>query len=960
MLPRSPAQVSLIRSRPQSAALLLTVLAAACDAAPTAVEPPINDPGAQSNIVSHQAAQSKIGPGVREAIQTDRQAAVMIAFDVQGQPGLNSRGPVNLGLLRRNIAAAQNGLKAKITNSEFRIGRQFDAVPAMSGMLVSEQGLDKIARHPSVIRVYLDLGGAGTLANSVPFIGADQRQALGNDGEGVVVAVLDTGADTDHPDLADDIGSLQACFGDNNSSIDGVGFCPNGSDRQTGAGAAEDDAGHGTHVSGIVSSAGTVSSPGVAPGANIIPIKVMDNCTFAGCFYAFSEIVAAWNYIINNNTSGANLGIQVINMSLGTGTRYAGNCDANFPAAAAAVATLRSIGITPFASSGNNSATTMGAPACLSQVVSVGATDNADNVAAFSNSNATTDIFGPGVGVVSLAIGGGTTPASGTSMASPHAAGCAALLIDAGDATTPNAIETRLETSAFQVTDAAGLTFPRIDCTPDVRGTIKINKTTVPAGRTGFTFTEDITATGNFGLDDGGSITFNDVIPGTYTVTENAPGSFFSLTALSCTDPTSDTSTDLSTRTATIAVAANETVECTFTNSDSPPAVSAGPASQSVQYSDGIQDITVTAMDSDQDVLTGATSFDKDGGGFSVGLPTGLTMTANGCTTSGDKQTCTWTIAGVAGVSAGTYTIRTTVTDDDGDTASADATVTVSPEDATVSFDGGNPVAVQVASPGGNSGMFTLTVHVEETEPDQPMASAAPGDLSNAVVSLDLVPVGPGGSSNGVCTPSGISGTGYDQVLTVVCSFDNVSVNTYTAQVTVDGGYYTGAGEDVLTVFDPSLGFTTGGGWFYWPGTMERTNFGYTMKYNKRGKNLIGNLLMIRHLPDGTKYRVKSNQLNGLALGDGGSFDWANFSGKATYLEPGWVDPVGNHRFTVYVEDHGRPGAGADRFWIEVRDKNSNVIAASSIPRSATANAETIQGGNIVIPHQTGNGGGNP
>ena len=182
--------------------------------------------------------------------------------------------------------------------------------------------------------------------------------------------------------------------------------------------------------------------------------------------------------------------------------------------------------------------------------------------------------------------------------------------------------------------------------------------------------------------------------------------------------------------------------------------------------------------------------------------------------------------------------------------------------------------------------------------------------------------------------------------MTVICDFDTVAVNTYLVQVIVSGGYYAGTGEDVLVIYDSSLGFTTGGGWFYWPGTTDKTNFGFTMKYNKNGKNVKGNLLLIRHLDDGTIYRVKSNALDGLALGD----NWASFGGKATYQEPDWPEPIGNYKFLVYVEDHGEPGSGADRFWIEVKDKDGE-IAPLSMPRDAVDNAEVIDGGNIVVPH---------
>jgi hypothetical protein len=196
----------------------------------------------------------------------------------------------------------------------------------------------------------------------------------------------------------------------------------------------------------------------------------------------------------------------------------------------------------------------------------------------------------------------------------------------------------------------------------------------------------------------------------------------------------------------------------------------------------------------------------------------------------------------------------------------------------------------------------------------------------------------------------------YSAVLGVTCDFSGVPVNTYTVLTIVDGGYYAGSGEDVLVVYDPSLGFTTGGGWFTWPGTDDRTNFGYTMKYNKKGQKVKGSLLLIRHLSDGTKYRVKSNALQGLALGDEGSSGWATFSGKTTYLEPGWPEPVGNHTFVAYVEDHGEPGAGVDKFWLEVLDRGGNPVTLS-MGQKAVDNAVVLQGGNIVVPHGGGGKG---
>lgn len=442
--------------RPQSrclSAVLMTIGFAFCQISLVMAAPPANIPA---------SGNPKIGKGVSQEIAANGFANVVIALaEPKTPPGL-----VNMPKMKNEIALMQSAVLAGVDGDGYVGKYAFNSVPALAGALKSEKALNALANNPSVVKIDLDVGGEGHLASSVPLIGADLRHGLGNSGSGVVVAVLDSGLDTDNPDLADDL-IAEACFADNDGSIDGVGRCPNGSDRQTGAGAAEDDAGHGTHVTGIITSNGTSGVVGVAPDADIVAIRVTYGPSFSGAFASFAEIIAALDYIIDN----PGLGVQVINMSIGTNALFTGDCDAAAAwtiAGSTAINTLRANGVIAFASAGNNGSTTqMSAPACFSNVISVGSSDDSDVPAGTTNSNASTDIFAPGVNVDSSAIGGGTTNASGTSMASPTAAGCAALLIETAEATTPDDIETRLETSAFQVNvPGNGLSFPRIDCAP--------------------------------------------------------------------------------------------------------------------------------------------------------------------------------------------------------------------------------------------------------------------------------------------------------------------------------------------------------------------------------------------------------------------------------------------------------------------------------------------------------------
>jgi cysteine-rich repeat protein len=378
--------------------------------------------------------------------------------------------------LKRDVSRAQSAVLNALSSDHFTLERQFQAIPALAGEITSK-GLQTLLTLPGVVRVDEDKGGRGSLLEAVPLTNADGVQALGFTGQGVTVAVLDSGIDTDHSDLGDDL-VAEACFCSGAGT--GGACCPNGSKTQFGPGAAEDDNGHGTHVSGIVTSAGVVAPIGAAPDAEIVAIKVLAH---DGIFCCTSDIVAGLDWIIVNRPD-----VDIVNMSLGTFDLFSGECDESpvpgyIKPLVAAIDTLRSLGVLTFVSAGNDaSGTEMNAPACIANAISVGAvydsdlggidwgdcvdpSTSADQVVCFSNSNETTDLFAPGADITSDYLFNTTATWAGTSMASPHAAACAADLLQADPSWTPDEIESALKLTGVPVTDPKnGLTFPRIDC----------------------------------------------------------------------------------------------------------------------------------------------------------------------------------------------------------------------------------------------------------------------------------------------------------------------------------------------------------------------------------------------------------------------------------------------------------------------------------------------------------------
>jgi subtilisin family serine protease len=413
----------------------------------------------------------RVGGDVVEALDAAPSTRVIVAFNAPGAPDAGSRSADDRALRRQAIAAKRARLLGGMSTGDFILRRAFEHIEAMAGE-ITPAGLLRLIRDPDVVHVDLDHGGSAQLAQAVPLTNIDQIQALGFTGAGVTVAVIDSGIDTDHPDLGDSLVDEQ-CF-----CSGGSGCCPGGGTTQSGPGSAEDNNGHGTNVTGIITSNGTIAPVGGAPDADVIAVKVLDS---AASFCCSSDVIAGMDWVLTNHPE-----TRVVNMSLGTFALFAGDCD-NFNATtiayASAVNALTANGTIVFASSGNQgSGTSMSAPACVASAMSVGAvwdsnvgsvtvlsctetSTAADQVTCFTNSNASTDLFAPGAPTTSTGLGGGTSTYFGTSQASPLAAACAAALLEADSSLTPSQLETALESSPVMVTDVTnGLSFPRLDC----------------------------------------------------------------------------------------------------------------------------------------------------------------------------------------------------------------------------------------------------------------------------------------------------------------------------------------------------------------------------------------------------------------------------------------------------------------------------------------------------------------
>ncbi len=406
----------------------------------------------------------------------------------QGRAKEESRVPGRLN----QTARRQERTQARIVAGDY-----FASLSPVPGVraLVTVDELQDLYKKRLIVGVDIDGVEFPSLVDSSSdaLMGTDSVSSLwGVDGAGTTVAILDSGVYLNHPAFAGRIVS-QACYTVDNS-------CPLGAATSTLAGSATPCTGqsttggwrcdHGTHVAGIAvgGSVATGSVPGnggsvepadgwhvgVAPGANLMAIRIANNSSSA----SLSSYVLGWNRVA---ALAFPLNIVSANLSYGPANSPANApCDGTWSAGETALSNLVSVNVAPTKSSGNDGfPTAVGGNSCISNFVVVGNTTDGDAVSNTSNFHSTLlDIQAPGTGIVAasgVARAGGSTPQgslefeakTGTSMAAPQVAGAWALARQLMPTANVATIRSLFRGTGVPVSDnrtlGTGLWVPRLD-----------------------------------------------------------------------------------------------------------------------------------------------------------------------------------------------------------------------------------------------------------------------------------------------------------------------------------------------------------------------------------------------------------------------------------------------------------------------------------------------------------------
>jgi len=364
---------------------------------------------------------------VRSTLREQGHARVFVNMRVEAMPALTSHS--QRVAYKAVVQEACREVESKLDASGgATVRHRFDWIPSLVVELHNEQTLDMLEGLREVVSVHPDIPGHGALLESTDYIRAQEARDLGYSGAGTIVAVLDSGLDMNHPSF-------------DGAVIHTYRFLKQGSDFGPEPEQAEDGHGHGTNVAGIIASQGGQAPLGIAPGAELVIVKVLEDNNTGW----LSDWARGVDHVITlKNDQG--IPIDTINMSLASGQVYEGACDRVTPGFANACRAAVQSGMLVLAASGNWSSFPanpesphgfMSIPGCYSATVSVGATlDTApDTVAEFTYRSVHLDLLAPGQSITSAglfepdsAIEDGVSTFNGTSQATPHATAVACLL----------------------------------------------------------------------------------------------------------------------------------------------------------------------------------------------------------------------------------------------------------------------------------------------------------------------------------------------------------------------------------------------------------------------------------------------------------------------------------------------------------------------------------------------------
>jgi subtilisin family serine protease len=455
--------------------MLCAIGAGSLAQAQTALKVPIKDQTAALQTAPAPAAL----PGYAELAKKAQTESVMVIFALNaGALGAaeNALAPASFEADPAQITAGQDRLVKALELAKAEAVKPVWGLPLVAAQVNAEQ-LAALAGSGLVAAIHENRLSTPILARTVPHIGTPNLRAVGLRGQGQIVAVLDTGIQSQH-DFFYDQTTLrsrvvrEACF----SSI--VSFrsnsvCPGYIPFREGPGATTPcwvitACYHGSHVAGIAAGRAnpTASYDGVAPDASILSVQVFSlfgTSAINAYLSAYdSDILSGLSYVRTRRLAGDK--IAAVNMSIGGGF-VTGPC--NSSPFETIIAILKRLDVATVIASGNDGMSTgVSDMACPPSAVVVGSSSLSDRVSTFSNSAALVDLLAPGEAVSSSSSRTASSymTISGTSMAAPHVAGAFALLRQQFPCTPIGVIENALKVSGVNVAHPSnGQVYKRIN-----------------------------------------------------------------------------------------------------------------------------------------------------------------------------------------------------------------------------------------------------------------------------------------------------------------------------------------------------------------------------------------------------------------------------------------------------------------------------------------------------------------